>query len=424
MAENNIAGFKKLMRYAQNLAEYEQGIADGIIDENVFVIVLEEKVAKFKGQTFDWSGGGEDIMNALLERNVSIKQVGVIGEEPEFASYLVFDGTKAIMTDIDVTEPKYKIQISFLNENTVLDNFRTLFGCTNKATSSESNIRFSCAYSKRKSSNIRGSAYQYNNTGLQCKIAYSDSNVMTFTPSKGFHFQSESSAYFRDSAGNLTSDVPFYFPIGGGYNTNNDGSRTFIEGSYWIGKIYYIKIWDATSDALVHDLVPTTKGMYDNITEKHYTFDGISLPRKSVDLIDLNTQKSVYPKSHAASTYLSTGESVENAIHRLSNKIIIADSNLSLTSENAIQNKVVTEALTNLTNEIIDSEEVVATALTNHEDRVAELEESTVKKQVFETTIHEQIQNIIDNEEVTSAAINDLNLRIAALEAVLASVNQ
>lgn len=43
------------MRYAQNLAEYEQGIAEGIIDENVFVIVLAEKVAKFKGQTFDWS---------------------------------------------------------------------------------------------------------------------------------------------------------------------------------------------------------------------------------------------------------------------------------------------------------------------------------------------------------------------------------
>ena len=43
------------MRYAQNLAEYEQGIAEGIIDDNVFVIVLDEKVAKFHGQTFDWS---------------------------------------------------------------------------------------------------------------------------------------------------------------------------------------------------------------------------------------------------------------------------------------------------------------------------------------------------------------------------------
>lgn len=70
MADNNLqASFKKLMRYAQNLAEYEKGIADGIIDENVFVIVLEEKVAKFKGQTFDWSGsgGGGSIDPALLE---------------------------------------------------------------------------------------------------------------------------------------------------------------------------------------------------------------------------------------------------------------------------------------------------------------------------------------------------------------------
>ena len=55
MAENNMAGFGRLMRYAANLAEYERGIAEGIIDENVFVIVLAEKVAKFKGQTFDWS---------------------------------------------------------------------------------------------------------------------------------------------------------------------------------------------------------------------------------------------------------------------------------------------------------------------------------------------------------------------------------
>lgn len=45
------------MRYAQNLAEYNKAIEDGIIDENVFVIVLDEKVAKFRGQTFDWSGG-------------------------------------------------------------------------------------------------------------------------------------------------------------------------------------------------------------------------------------------------------------------------------------------------------------------------------------------------------------------------------
>ena len=55
MADILQEGFRKLMRYAQNLAEYNKAIEDGIIDENVFVIVLEEKVAKFKGHTFEWN---------------------------------------------------------------------------------------------------------------------------------------------------------------------------------------------------------------------------------------------------------------------------------------------------------------------------------------------------------------------------------
>lgn len=47
-----------MLRYANNLSEYETAMQEGIIDENTFVIVLDEKVAKFKGQTFDWSGSG------------------------------------------------------------------------------------------------------------------------------------------------------------------------------------------------------------------------------------------------------------------------------------------------------------------------------------------------------------------------------
>ena len=50
--------FSKLLRYANNLSEYERAMQEGIIDENTFVIVLDEKVAKFQGRTFDWSGSG------------------------------------------------------------------------------------------------------------------------------------------------------------------------------------------------------------------------------------------------------------------------------------------------------------------------------------------------------------------------------
>lgn len=69
------------MRYAQNLAEYEQGIAEGIIDENVFVIVLDEKVAKFKGQTFDWSGGGSGNGGDFEVRTVYPTKQTVLEEE-------------------------------------------------------------------------------------------------------------------------------------------------------------------------------------------------------------------------------------------------------------------------------------------------------------------------------------------------------
>lgn len=49
------------MRFCNTLTEYEAAKANGTVTDDTLVIVLEDKVAKFKGQTFDWSGGGSDI---------------------------------------------------------------------------------------------------------------------------------------------------------------------------------------------------------------------------------------------------------------------------------------------------------------------------------------------------------------------------
>lgn len=56
------------MRYADNLADYTRAKEDGLIDDDVFVIVLEEQVAIFKGKTFDWSAksGGEEELEAYM----------------------------------------------------------------------------------------------------------------------------------------------------------------------------------------------------------------------------------------------------------------------------------------------------------------------------------------------------------------------
>ena len=82
MAENNNtpAGFKKLMRYAENLAEYEKGKSEGIIDDNVFVIVLEEQLFKFKGKTGHWPAelGGTSIDPELSETSENAVQNKVV----------------------------------------------------------------------------------------------------------------------------------------------------------------------------------------------------------------------------------------------------------------------------------------------------------------------------------------------------------
>lgn len=57
MAEE-IKGFANLMRYCNTLEDYNQKKADGKVTDDVLVIVLEDKVIKFKGYTFILSGKG------------------------------------------------------------------------------------------------------------------------------------------------------------------------------------------------------------------------------------------------------------------------------------------------------------------------------------------------------------------------------
>ena len=68
------------MRYAENLAEYEKGKSEGIIDDNVFVIVLEEQLFKFKGKTGHWPAelGGTSIDPELSETSENAVQNKVV----------------------------------------------------------------------------------------------------------------------------------------------------------------------------------------------------------------------------------------------------------------------------------------------------------------------------------------------------------
>lgn len=210
--------------------------------------------------------------------------------------------------------------------------------------------------------------------------------------------------------------------------TAGDNRRVTIYAFLGGGIINVVSSMGPLSNATEHQYI--TLIWYDfggGIRETHVYSDGsVTDVEIESDAVEVDTELSEESSNAIANKTVTTALATkQDVISDLAD--IRAGAALGATAlqeHQDISHLATKKELTNLANEIIDSEEVVATALTNHEDRVAELEESTVKKQVFETTIHEQIQNIIDNEEVTSAAINNLNLRIAALEAVLASVNQ
>lgn len=50
-----MTGFNKVMRFCNTLQDYESAKNQGTITDDLFVVILQDKLAKFKGQTFDWS---------------------------------------------------------------------------------------------------------------------------------------------------------------------------------------------------------------------------------------------------------------------------------------------------------------------------------------------------------------------------------
>lgn len=50
-----MTGFNKVMRFCNTLQDYESAKNKGTITDDLFVVILQDKLAKFKGQTFDWS---------------------------------------------------------------------------------------------------------------------------------------------------------------------------------------------------------------------------------------------------------------------------------------------------------------------------------------------------------------------------------
>lgn len=213
----------------------------------------------------------------------------------------------------------------------------------------------------------------------------------------------------------------------------NDPSKTnILEGGKKIRFAYdgSCSVTDVKPDAELNgasEAAIQNKAVYNALTTKQDRID------------DLETIRTNASKGATAIQSVKTinGQSIigEGDITIEGGSEITIDSELSETSENPVQNKVVTETLndkadisyvdeqiTDLTNEMIANEEVHASAYNDLNTRLNELSENvhgeTITKEEFQNLQNE----VIANEEVAASAINDLNTRLAALEAVIANL--
>lgn len=97
-------------------------------------------------------------------------------------------------------------------------------------------------------------------------------------------------------------------------------------------------------------------------------------------------------------------DSLEERVSALENteeESITIDSELSNTSENPVQNKVVKAAIDNLTNEVIANEEVTAAALNDLNDKIAEIEAGG-QSITIDSDLSATSENPVQNKVVTA----------------------
>lgn len=103
------------MRYCNTVAEFEQAKSEGKVTDDVFVIVLDDKVAKFKGQTFEWS---EADFSALATKDELTNLIEELIKDEEVIAAAFID-LKAKIEEKSSVEIKVDAELSSDSENPI-----------------------------------------------------------------------------------------------------------------------------------------------------------------------------------------------------------------------------------------------------------------------------------------------------------------
>lgn len=384
MADNNLqASFRKLMRYAQNLAEYEQGIAEGIIDENVFVIVLAEKVAKFKGQTFDWSESVEVDLSSLATKDELI--------EVEEVAAAAFNDLKGIIDNIPSVE--VDAELSADSENAI----------QNKTVTNELNTKVDKVEGKQLSTEDFTTSLKEKLEGLS---AFDPTEINNAIEGLQNSFDALVSGNTSAAIESFNEFVAFLSGI--------TDTQTLA------GIVASLEQMIAAKQDKINDLDTIRSGAEKGATaiQQVKTINGEEIVGEgnieiNVDTSTLATKEEV---TNLINEVIDDEEVLAHSLNELNERVLnIAE---ELTGDFASKEEF-DSALESLSQADTTNQQAISevsgkvTTLTERVDNIpAELADDFATKEALETSNSNLTNEVIDDEEVLAHALNDLNERL------------
>lgn len=352
------------MRYCNTVAEFEQAKSEGKVTDDVFVIVLDDKVAKFKGQTFDWSP--LDISSLATKAEViEVKEVAAAA----------FNDLKEIIDNIPSVE--VDAELSDNSENAV----------QNKAVTNELNTKVDKVEGKQLST-------EDFTTALKTKLE----GLNAFDPTE-----------INNKVDGLQTQLNTL--VSGDAST---AIESFNEITAFLNGVTDSETLDGIIAGIEQQIAAKQEQLVSGETIK--TINGESILGEGNIVVNVDTSNLATKEELATlqNEVIANEEVTAAALNDLNNR-------LGKLAEN-VQGETVTkedfETVVNNLNESLSGKanaqttSEALTALSGQVEALSGQVETAVTSEQLSSAVDNVNNTILENEEITAAALNDLNSRI------------
>lgn len=386
-----MTGFNKVMRFCNTLQDYESAKNQGTITDDLFVVILQDKLAKFKGQTFDWSESVEVDLSSLATKDELI--------EVEEVAAAAFNDLKGIIDNIPSVE--VDAELSADSENAI----------QNKTVTNELNTKVDKVEGKQLSTEDFTTLLKEKLEGLS---AFDPTEINNAIEGLQNSFDALVSGNTSAAIESFNEFVAFLSGI--------TDTQTLA------GIVASLEQMIAAKQDKINDLDTIRSGAAKGATAIQHvkTINGEEIVGEgnieiNVDTSTLATKEEV---TNLINEVIDDEEVLAHSLNELNERVLnIAE---ELTGDFASKEEF-DSALESLSQADTTNQQAISevsgkvTTLTERVDNIpAELADDFATKEALETSNSNLTNEVIDDEEVLAHAINDLNERLNEISENLA----